>query len=140
GKDEAARNRAERDEPHLDPVYVRAIDRHAAWRRSGAVILFIIASSLGDQFVVAVRQTFKIEPERFVFRARVSEADLRSWRSVKLDVRLPIEISRAGDDATDRMPALAAIADVNVNRLFAGAHLDLRRGLARRRWVIRRRI
>src|SRR5262249_15186329 len=38
------------------------------------------------------------------------------------------------------MAALGAIADINAGRLFASAHSDLRCGLARRRWVISRRI
>src|SRR5262249_15423540 len=99
------------------------------------------ATSLGDQFVFAVRQTFKIEPERFVFQARISKAGSRAaGQAIKFDGRPLIEISGSGNNATDRVSALAAITDVNACRLFAGAHSDLRRGLARRRGVISRRV
>src|SRR5262245_18814665 len=54
--------------------------------------------------------------------------------------RPAVGISGAGDNATDRVPALSAVADVNARRFFSGADFDFRRILARRRRVICRRV
>src|SRR5262249_1929473 len=77
-EDETPRERTERDEPQLDAVYVRSFDCHAMRRRCGAVIL-VRGRASSDQFVFAIRETFKFELERFPFDSRITRSDLGAW-------------------------------------------------------------
>src|SRR5215813_4596726 len=110
------------------------------WRRCGAVIL-VGGRATRDQFVFAIRETFKFKLERFVFGSRVSRSEMRAaGKANDTEVRPAIDIDRACDDAADSMSALSAIADIDTGRLFAGPYFDLRRGLSRRRRIIGWRI